>query len=133
MKIIFDTNVILSAILTQGLSSRVLDLCIDEHELFISSWIIDEVSDKLQNKFQFSDNDHKSVLAFLQNVFMFATPTGKIPDICSDKDDNNILHLAEYVKSDLIITGDKDLLSLKSYKTIRIINPRQYMEGYSQN
>jgi len=133
MKIVFDTNVILSAILTQGLSSRVLDLCIDEHELFISSWIIDEVSDKLQNKFQFSDNDHKSVLAFLQNVFMFATPTGKIPDACSDKDDNNILHLAEYVQGDLIITGDKDLLSLKLYREIIIIKPRQFMERFYQD
>ena len=30
MKIIFDTNVILSALITQGLSSRVLDICIDK-------------------------------------------------------------------------------------------------------
>ncbi len=48
MRIFLDTNVILSAILTQGLSFRLLDLCIDKHDLFISNWIINEVSDKLQ-------------------------------------------------------------------------------------
>ncbi len=84
-------------------------------------------------KNKFSDNDHQNVLAFLQDIFTLVTPTGKIPDVCSDKDDNNILHLAEYIESDLIITGDKDLLSLKLYRKIPIINPRQYMETYYQN
>ncbi len=43
MKIVFDTNVILSALMSQGLSSRVLDICIDKHQLFISHWIIDRI------------------------------------------------------------------------------------------
>lgn len=132
MRIVFDTNVILSALLTQGLSSRVLDISIDKHNIFISQWIIDEVSDKLKNKFGIPANNLSQVLSFIQSVFEVIRPKGSLPNICRDKDDNNILHLAGHVKADLIISGDKDLLSLNSYNNIIIINPREFMEKYNR-
>jgi predicted nucleic acid-binding protein len=53
----------------------------------------------------------------------------KITDnICRDKDDNNIIALAVSAKADFIITGDKDLLVLKKYKSIRIVSPREFWE-----
>jgi len=130
MRIIFDTNVILSAFLTQGLSSRVLDISIDRHNIFISQWIIDEVSDKLKNKFNIPANNLSQVLSFIQSEFKVIKPEGTMPEICRDKYDNNILHLAGHVKADLIITGDKDLLNLISYNNIAIVNPREFMEKY---
>jgi len=51
--IIFDTNVILAAFLTHGASAEVVEHCITEHEVFISSFILREVEDKLRNKFRF--------------------------------------------------------------------------------
>jgi len=130
MKIVIDTNVILSAFLTQGLSSRVLDITIDKHNIFISQWIIDEVSDKLKNKFNIPSNSLSQTLNFIKSVFNIINPEGPLPEICRDKDDNNILHLAKYVKADIIITGDKDLLILKKYNNIAIVNPREFMEKY---
>jgi len=57
MKIVFDTNVLLSAFATHGLSYRVLDICLDKHELYISKWIIDEVTEKLRTKFSVDKKD----------------------------------------------------------------------------
>ncbi len=130
MRIILDTNVILSALITQGLSSRILDLCIDQHNLFISQFIIDEVKDKLKSKFNITPKNIKKVLTFITSSFIIASPKGTIPDACRDKDDNNILLLSDFINADLIITGDKDLLSLKRYKHAIIITPRDYMEKY---
>ena len=48
--------------------------------------------------------------------------------ISRDKDDDKILKCGIESKADFIITGDKDLLVLKEYKNIRIINPREYLE-----
>ena len=53
--------------------------------------------------------------------------------MCRDPDDDNILAAAESGKCDCIITGDKDLLVLKAYKGIDILNPREFItnEGLS--
>jgi len=132
MKIVFDTNVILSSFITQGLSYRVLDLCLDRHRLYISQWIIDEISGKLKKKFKIPDNEIKRVQDFISRAFVIINPDGEIPILCRDKDDNNILHLAQFIKADIIITGDKDLLDLKKFNKVKIINPRTYMEKYNK-
>ena len=132
MKIVFDTNVILSSFITQGLSYRVLDLCLDKHRLYISQWIIDEISGKLKRKFKIPDNEIKRVQEFISRAFVIINPDGEIPILCRDKDDNNILHLAKFIKADIIITGDKDLLDLKKFNKVKIINPRTYMEKYNK-
>ena len=130
MKIVFDTNVILSAFITHGLSTRVLDICIDYHQLFISEFIYNEVVEKLKHKFKIKTAQIKKVKKFLENSFTFIKPESEIPSLCRDKDDNNILQLADYINAHIIITGDKDLLDLKLFKKIEIITPRQFMENY---
>jgi putative PIN family toxin of toxin-antitoxin system len=130
MKIVFDTNVLLSAFITQGLSTRVLDICIDYHQLFISEFIINEVVEKLEKKFKVNNTEIKKVKNFLINAFVNIKPESEKPSICRDRDDNNILHLADYINADIIITGDKDLLDLKVFNKIDIITPRQFMEKY---
>lgn len=130
MKIVFDTNVILSAFITQGLSSRVMDICIDSHRIFISPGIITEVLEKLLTKFRVKVSELKRVKDFLLNVSHKIDPKGPIPTVREDKDDNNILHLSEFVDADLIITGDKDLLVLKKYSNAKIINLRMFMEEF---
>lgn len=130
MKIVFDTNMILSALLTQGLSARVLDICIDLHELYISPWIINEVLRKLEKKFKVPSDELLRVEEFLKSGFIPVESAGRLPDICRDKDDNNILLLAENQNTDLIITGDKDLLVLKKYLNTEIITPRFFLEKH---
>jgi putative PIN family toxin of toxin-antitoxin system len=132
MKIILDTNVILSSFITSGLSSRVLDICIDHHNLYISEFILNEVTGKLENKFKIPPKELKRIKNFLQNNFIFINPQNKLPSICRDKDDNNILQLAEFIISDLIITGDQDLLVIKNYNTTQIVSPRQFMEKFNK-
>jgi len=130
MKLVFDTNVILSAFLTQGLSSRVMDICLDQHRLFISEWIINETTGKLKTKFKVPESELIRTKDFLVTAFEIIEPEGPVPKLCRDRDDNNILHLAEQCKADLIITGDKDLLVLKAVQDCRIIDPRTWMEEY---
>lgn len=130
MRIKFDTNIIFSSLITQGLSTCVLDICIDKHYLFISQFIIDEVVDKLKNKFKTKSKDIKKIKSFLLSTFTRIKPKGEKPEACRDIDDNNILHLSESIHADLIITGDKDLLILKSFKQTAIVSPRIFMEKY---
>jgi len=130
MKIVFDTNVILSALITQGLSSRVLDLCIEKHLLYISPFIIDEVTQKLKNKFNVGAVNIRKTKSFLLASFELKKPGSDIPHICRDRDDDNILALAREVGAHIIITGDRDLLDMKSFDGTGIITPREFIEKY---
>ena len=52
-----------------------------------------------------------------------------IENVSRDTDDNKILKCALEGNADFIITGDKDLLVLKEYKNIKIINPKGYLDN----
>ena len=126
MKIILDTNVIISAFISQGLANRLFEKCLENHEIFISDWIEDEVLEKFNTKFIIPKEMLHKIKNYLQNYFQKVVINKEdIPDICRDKDDNNILALAENINANIIITGDKDLLVLKKYKNIEIIDPRK--------
>ena len=66
----------------------------------------------------------------MTDAFIVVEPKSEKPSICRDKDDNNILHVADYINADIIITGDNDLLDLKKFNKIDIVRPRQFMDKH---
>jgi hypothetical protein len=54
--------------------------------------------------------------------------TNHLAGICRDPKDDFILECAEIGRADLIVTGDKDLLSLANYGRTEIVTPRQYLD-----
>lgn len=66
MIIVFDTNVILAAFLTHGASAEVVEHGITEHQVFVSALILDEVEDKLRNKFRFPPAQVADLLRYLR-------------------------------------------------------------------
>lgn len=126
MRIVFDTNVILSAFLTEGLSNRIFEHCIVHDKIFISDYIISALDRILIRKFKVEIKDKNLFFKYIDTYFYKIKPRNKVPDICRDADDNNILQIAEFTDADYIITDDKDLLSLKRYGKTEIISPREY-------
>lgn len=49
-----------------------------------------------------------------------------VSGICRDEDDSQILACALSCETDYIVTGDQDLLALKTFKKIRIVSPRKF-------
>ena len=133
MKVVLDTNVILSSYLTEGITHKVFNFCLLHFSIYSSDFIISELSRKLKKKFNVSDNDIKSFVSSIKKVSTLVKPNTVLPDVCRDDSDNHILQLAESVNADLIITGDKDLLSLKHFKSTKIISPRDFFKIYLIN
>jgi predicted nucleic acid-binding protein len=52
--------------------------------------------------------------------------------VCRDRDDDEVLAVAAAAKSEPIVTGDKDLLTLNTYRGIPILSPRQLVERLDQ-
>jgi len=130
MKVVIDTNVILSSLITQGMAHRVVEKCLEDHDLFISDWVIREVAEKLTEKFKVKKSDVKETVRFIKSTFVLIKPEGKLPTKCKDKDDNNLLLLAGSIDADVMITGDKDLLVIKKYKSTIILTPRDFYQQF---
>lgn len=128
MKIIFDTNVLISSLLFSGFSTKVYDFCTTRYNLITSDWLLDELEEKLTGKFKLSDQQATIYLSLLRERMAVIHPFNDLPEACRDPDDNHVLQLAEYMQVDYIVTGDKDLLVLESYQNTKIVSPRQFYE-----
>ena len=126
MKIILDTNVIISSLITKGVCYEVVKYIKKRHSVFISNFIIKELKEKLKNKFKYDEKEIKEVLFFLSAYFINMGNVRITEEKCKDIDDNNILSLAIKVKADIIITGDKELLEIKVHNFVKILKPADF-------
>lgn len=128
MKIVLDTNVLISTFAFDGFAKKVFEYCFTYHQLVVSEWLIDEFTEKMDEKLKVPVHKIAGAVGLIRRGFTVENPSGEQPDICRDKDDNNVLWLAESVKADYIITGDKDLLVLTPYGSTQIVSPRIFWE-----
>ena len=128
MKIVIDTNVYISALVFNKKVQEILEIILEQHTVYISPFIIEEIKEKLKIKFKFDLEAINLLVTALLLITKLEEPKGELPTKSKDTDDNNILLLAEFIKADLIISGDKDLFKLISFKNIRILKPADFFE-----
>ena len=128
MNIVLDTNVFISALFWRGNERIVLNKCKDkEFELVISPVILEEIDVVLESKFSFPDDKKADFLRNIIVVSKLVFPNVEIDIIKNDPPDNRILECAVSGKADFIISGDRDLLNLKEYESIIILNARDFL------
>ena len=126
MKILFDTNVIISGFVSQGYSFDVIKDAANKHEVYCTEYLIKETQKNLSTKFPLSHEAVKSIISTVKKQFTEGKTANIIEKISRDPKDDQILADAVINEIDVIITGDKDLLELKNYKGIKIIMPKDY-------
>ena len=127
MIVVPDTNVLIAALVAQGLCSEVVTHAIRERSLVTSIALLDELADTLHAKFEVTPAV-KSFLSLLRKEVRIVEPVPLLAPVCRDADDDLVLGTAAAAKADLIVTGDADLLVLGSHGETEIITPRQYVE-----
>jgi putative PIN family toxin of toxin-antitoxin system len=127
MRVVLDTNVIISALLFDGNAEKiVLSTLNGAEELVLSSYIVGETTRILEDKF----GVEPSSLELLQQLLSESELVYFQPflNIIEDEPDNRILETAVKGKAIHLVTGDKLLLKLKQYKDIKIVSVKEYME-----
>ena len=133
MKIFLDTNVIISAFITHGHATELLEYCLINHKIYTSDFIIEEVKKNLKAKFEYSDEEIGEVINFIKPNFINVGKHKKLNKIISRGiDDDNVLAAAAFEKVDCVVTGDKDLLIIKNYKNVVSINASQTINQIQQ-
>ena len=126
---VLDTNIYLSALRWGGNPAYILELSFKKKIIVILSFRqLDELQRVLAyERFGFTEIQQEQ---FLQNIcamaLMIPTP-GKLRVIQEDPSDNIILESAIIGDATRLITGDRHLLSLKSYNDVVIMTPAEFM------
>ena len=128
MKVVFDTNILVSALVFPGgRGEAALRRIIDEKDqLFLSKPILDELLGILGRKFSRDAEELAHAAVFLSDLSLFVKSRRRLR-VVQDEPDNRILEAAVTARADLIVTGDKALLALRQYLDVRIISLREYL------
>jgi uncharacterized protein len=129
MRATLDTNVFVSALVFGGVLGQILDLHTDEAFILCSSpAIMDELKQVLAERFEWEESDIDATLEAIFSRAEIVEPTMTIT-ASSDPDDNRVLECAVASKSDVIVTGDDDLLRLNPFQGIQIMKPRDFLDA----
>lgn len=128
MRVVFDTNIFISAfVIPGGLAEKAVIKIIEGRDiLIISREIIHEVLSVLSSKFSRDKEALSHLAVILSELGELVNPALKI-SIFKDEPDNRILECAMHGKADALITGDKEMLKLREYQDIKIISLREYI------
>jgi len=128
IRVVFDTNVYISALMFGGLPGSLLDLAfLQSFILVISPALMDELDEKLRLKFEVSAEDAAIVRAKLESNAEIVMPDVVLDVIEDDPDDNRVLECAVKGSANYIVTGDRHLLKLGTYEAIPIVTVRQFL------
>lgn len=132
LKVVFDTNIYISAIIYGGNPRTCLDLSRERKvKLYTSRPILFELSQKLKNKFKWEDEAIVDVIEGLSKFTRVIETQRKISIIKKDPSDNKILECAQKIKANYIISGDtKHILPLKKFQNTKIVNTREFLDFY---
>ena len=127
-RVIFDTNILVSALVFPGgRGEAALRRIIEQtDQLVLSRPIIDELLDVLARKFARDAEELAHVAVFVTELAVVVAPKRRLR-VVKDDPDNRILECAVAGRAEAIVTGDKALLALKHYEKIRILTLREYL------
>jgi putative PIN family toxin of toxin-antitoxin system len=130
VRVVFDTNILVSALVFPGgQGEAALRRIIEEtDQLVLSRPILDELLDVLGRKFARDAEELAHLAVFLSEFAVMVTPKRRLR-VVKDEPDNRILECAVAGHAKTIVTGDKELLALKRYESIRILTLREYLES----
>ncbi|MBI4654319.1 MAG: putative toxin-antitoxin system toxin component, PIN family [Nitrospirae bacterium] len=129
MRIVFDTNIFISAIVIPHSQAEkaILKIIEGDDTLIISREIINEVLTVLATKFHHDREAISHVALYLLELGQMTNPKKRV-QVFKDEPDNRILECALSGKVEAIVTGDKEMLKLKEYEGIKIISLKEYLE-----
>lgn len=127
LKVVLDTNVILSGILFGGKPEKIIKLIVERKIILcVSPALHAEVIQKLELKFSLFPGSVEQATRIMDTFGRKYLPRKKLR-VFKDQKDNFLLDLALESKADYLISGDKAVLNLKEYKGTKILSPKEFL------
>jgi putative PIN family toxin of toxin-antitoxin system len=131
--ILVDTNVLVSALVFGGTPATVLQIIESlGMQLAVSSELEAELADTLADKFGWAAERIAEARNRLFRGSCQVDPP-ELTGVVRDADDHHVLAAAAAAEAAMIVTGDKDLLTLGAFKGIRIVTPAEFVSAIVDN
>ena len=129
MRVVLDTNVIVSGLNFPGNERLVLDLALRQRfDLYLSPFILSEASGVLVRKFGWRDEEATLALGALRDVATVIEPTRRPLAVEGNEGDNRVLECALEAAADFLVTGDRrHLLPLGAHHGVTIANAPRFL------
>lgn len=124
MKVVLDTNALISSTIWDGSANKTLRLLISKNAKFYSSKaILDEYEKVIRRDFPQLIGQLPKLMENIISFSILAEPSIRLDAVKEDPDDNRIIECAVASKAEFILTYDKHLLKLKEYENVKIFTP----------
>lgn len=129
-KVILDTNVLISAALTPGNARTIVTWASKRQVLVYTSLdLTDELARVLGKKIGFETLKVQAIMrSFYKTIYRTVYPEERLDVIADDPTDNRVLEAALAADANYIISGDKHLLNLGKYRSIKIMAPGDFVQ-----
>jgi putative PIN family toxin of toxin-antitoxin system len=130
MRVVFDTNIFVSALVFPGgRADATLQRILDGRDtLIISPAILDEILSVLAEKFGRDPEELSRVAVLLAELAEVVKPRRRLA-VLADEPDNRILECAVAGAAEHIVTGDKAMLLLESFRGIALVSLDVYLRA----
>lgn len=134
MRVVLDTNIIISAIVFGGKPRIIFEKIIVEKKLtgVISKTVLNELVSVLKKKFKYSEFQLDKVEKLIEENFVMTNPQNIPKVIKEDSFDNQVLAISDEFKIDYIISGDSHLLKIKTYNNVPILLPQYFIKNFEK-
>lgn len=134
IRIVADTNVLISATFWNGDSNRIIEKVEKkELELLMSKEILEEFSNvlgykEIQKKIKDKNLEMKRSIEKIISMSVFVEPQERFKIIRDDPDDDKFLDCAVAGNAEFIVSQNKHLLKLKEFRGISIVKPDEFLK-----
>jgi putative PIN family toxin of toxin-antitoxin system len=134
MRVVLDTNVLVSAALKRESTPGMAVLVVERHHVLLKSPATEDQLFAVVARPYFVSLIDADTRVWLEKLMVGAESVTIIERIaaCRDPTDDKFLELAVNGHADLIVSGDADLLALNPFRHIPIVRPAQFMPGLAR-
>jgi len=131
VRVVLDTNVIVSGLNFPGNERLVLELALrGRFELYISDFILDEVAGVLVRKFDWAEERSSQALSVLRNAASIIDPQPHPDVVQPGHPDNRVLECVVAANAQYLVTGDrKHLIPLEEHHGASILNAPRFLSA----
>ena len=131
MRILIDTNILISGLFFNGLPKKLLsEIEPEKFVICVNKEITSEYTEQIDKKISITKYKLNKELRkkFFDNLKNFEIVSDL--KICRDVKDDKFLNCAIDAKAIYIVSGDSDLLTIKNFEGIEIVTAREFYEKY---
>ena len=131
MKVILDTNVIISSIFYGGVPEVIVEACIaNKLRIVVSPSILTEYREVAERMARRMPTDYKTVIEWIVTHSTAVPDTVLTDPVSTDPDDEKFIAAALESTAKIICSGDKHLLAVNGYMGIEVLKPKPFADKY---